>query len=102
MRCVLYLCIATTTRILICCYATLLRRALKGAGLTRIYEQALANGVLITRLKTIPDNVQPNQAPHVTLPALKICLTIGLSRKEVEKAGTIIRHAITKVMRQKR
>jgi serine palmitoyltransferase len=75
---------------------------LKDYILTRIGEQALANGVLITRMKTIPDNVQPKQAHYVTLPALKVCLTTGLSRKEVEKAGTIIRHAITKVMRQKR
>lgn len=31
-------------------------------------------------------------------PALKVCMTTGLSKKDVEKAGTIIRHAITKVM----
>jgi serine palmitoyltransferase len=35
-------------------------------------------------------------------PALKICLTTGLSKKEVEKAGITIRHAITKVMTRKR
>lgn len=35
-------------------------------------------------------------------PALKVCLTVGLSRKETERAGTTIRHAITKVLRQKR
>jgi serine palmitoyltransferase len=59
----------------------------------------LANGVLITRLKSLPDNVEPKQ--HV-MPALKVCLTTGLSKREVEKAGTIIRHAITKVLSKKR
>lgn len=35
-------------------------------------------------------------------PALKVCVTAGLSRKEIEKAGVVIRHAITKVMTKKR
>ena len=35
-------------------------------------------------------------------PALKVCMTNGLTKKEVEKAGTTIRHAITKVMTKKR
>ncbi|KAL1962974.1 hypothetical protein VTN77DRAFT_8820 [Rasamsonia byssochlamydoides] len=64
-----------------------------------IVDEALANGVLITRLKSLPDNVTPKQP---VLPALKICITTGLSKKEIEKAGTIIRHAITKVMSKKR
>jgi hypothetical protein len=34
-------------------------------------------------------------------PALKVCVTSGLSKKEIEKAGVIIRHAITKVMTRK-
>jgi hypothetical protein len=34
-------------------------------------------------------------------PALKVCITTGLSKKEIEKAGTTIRHAITKVMTRK-
>jgi serine palmitoyltransferase len=28
-------------------------------------------------------------------PALKVCITTGLSKKEIEKAGVTIRHAIT-------
>lgn len=35
-------------------------------------------------------------------PALKVCITMGLSRKEIEKAGIIIRHAITKVVNKRR
>lgn len=31
-------------------------------------------------------------------PALKVCVTTGLTKKECEKAGIVIRHAITKVM----
>jgi hypothetical protein len=34
-------------------------------------------------------------------PALKVCITTGLSKKEIEKAGITIRHAITKVMMRK-
>jgi len=35
-------------------------------------------------------------------PALKVCVTIGLSKKDTEKAGTIIRHAITKILTKRR
>lgn len=35
-------------------------------------------------------------------PALKICATGGLSKKDTEKAGAVIRHAITKIMTRKR
>ena len=31
-------------------------------------------------------------------PALKVCVTTGLTKKEIEKAGVTIRHAITKVL----
>ncbi|KAL1999741.1 hypothetical protein VTN02DRAFT_4081 [Thermoascus thermophilus] len=64
-----------------------------------VVDECLANGVLITRLKSLPDNVSPKQ---VVPPALKVCLTTGLTKREVEKAGTIIRHAITKVLSKKR
>lgn len=35
-------------------------------------------------------------------PALKVCLTNAISKRETEKAGTIIRHAITNVMKGKK
>lgn len=63
------------------------------------HVQCLANGVLISRMKTLHDDLEPKQA---LLPALKICVTIGLTRKEIEKAGTTIRHAITKVMNKRK
>lgn len=67
------------------------------------YLQCLANNILVTRLKGGPithhmglkDNV------YTATPALKVCVTSGLSKKETEKAGIAIRHAITKVMTKK-
>jgi serine palmitoyltransferase len=64
----------------------------------------LANGVLITKLKTLRSaslSSAKHESWHPT-PALKVCITVGLTRKEIEKAGTTIRHAITKVMTKKR
>ncbi|KAL1989853.1 hypothetical protein VTN49DRAFT_7050 [Thermomyces lanuginosus] len=64
-----------------------------------IVDEALANGVMITRLKYLADNVSPKQPVN---PALKVCITVGMTRKEIEKAGTVIRHAITKIMSRRR
>lgn len=54
---------------------------------------------MITRLRTtlINKSVGGGQMQ----PALKVCATTGLSKKEIEKAGIVIRHAITKVMTRK-
>lgn len=62
--------------------------------------QALSNGVLITRLKTFPVSAsfEGKDGARPARPALKVCITTGLSRKEIEKAGIVIRHAITKVL----
>ncbi|KAL3426159.1 serine palmitoyltransferase 1 (aminotransferase class I and II) [Phlyctema vagabunda] len=66
-------------------------------------DETLANGVLITRLKSMP--VAPSStskdAEWKLQPALKVCITTGLSKKEIEKAGVVIRHAITKVLTRK-
>ena len=35
-------------------------------------------------------------------PALKVCVTNGLTKKETEKAGVVIRHAITKVITKRK
>jgi serine palmitoyltransferase len=67
-------------------------------------EQCIANGVLITRLKAMPKALGTganDQGAQVT-PALKVCVTSGLTKKETEKAGTIIRHAITKVVTRRK
>lgn len=70
---------------------------------TNMERQALVNGVLITRLKTQPFNSIKDKGGNGTTaqPALKVCITTALSRKDIEKAGTTIRHAITKVMTRK-
>ncbi|KAF4121609.1 serine palmitoyltransferase [Geosmithia morbida] len=66
-------------------------------------EESLVNGVLITRLKTQPFDSIKDKGGNGTIPqpALKVCITTALSKKDIEKAGTTIRHAITKVMTRK-
>ncbi|KAL7892812.1 pyridoxal phosphate-dependent transferase [Trichoderma sp. TUCIM 5745] len=65
-------------------------------------EESLANGVMITRLKTRP-YANAIAAPNgwTLQPALKICVTSAISRKDIEKAGTTIRHAISKILQKK-
>lgn len=67
-------------------------------------RQCLANGVLITRLKAFPIGlgINPRDAGWQPQPALKVCVTSGLTKKETEKAGTTIRHAITKVVSRRK
>lgn len=68
-------------------------------------SQALAQGVLITRAKNLPAGVGSTgsrQEVYIPAPALKVCLTVGLSKKEVERAGITIRHVITKILTRKR
>jgi len=69
-----------------------------------IVDETLANGVLITRLKSMPPalNSTRREQGWRLQPALKVCITTGLSRKEVEKAGITIRHAITKVVSRRK
>ena len=66
-----------------------------------IVDEALANGVMITRLKSMPRGigVPAKEVGWECQPALKVCVTGGLSRKEVERAGVVVRHAITKVVK---
>ncbi|KAI0127977.1 aminotransferase class I and II [Xylariales sp. AK1849] len=66
-------------------------------------DETLNNGVLVTRLKSLPAMTSigtPKDASWAIRPALKVCVTSGLSKKEIEKAGVTIRHAITKVLRR--
>ncbi|PTB77137.1 serine palmitoyl CoA transferase subunit-like protein [Trichoderma longibrachiatum ATCC 18648] len=66
-------------------------------------EECLANGVLITRLKTRPyaNAMAAKDGNWALQPALKVCVTSALSKKDIEKAGITIRHAITKIMTRK-
>jgi len=57
--------------------------------------------VLITRLKSMPRG-STKETIWEPQSALKVCLTTGLTKKEIERAGITIRHAITKVMKQRK
>jgi len=69
-----------------------------------VVDECVANGVLITRLKNIPAalGAGPSNQGWQTQPTLKVCITTGLSKKETEKAGIVIRHAITKIVTRKK
>lgn len=56
--------------------------------------------MLITRLKAMPKplGVAVKDYGWQSMPALKVCVMTGLTRKEIEKAGVTIRHAITKIV----
>ncbi|KAL9603653.1 MAG: hypothetical protein Q9219_000972 [cf. Caloplaca sp. 3 TL-2023] len=72
--------------------------------LQEMVDEALANGVMMTRLKSMPRaiNITAKEIGWELQPALKVCVTNGLTRKELERTGTVIRHAITKVMKARR
>jgi len=69
-----------------------------------IVEESLAQGVLITRLRAMPPTLgaSAKEAQWQPQPAIKVCMMTGLGKKEIERAGTIVRHAVTKVMTRKR
>ncbi|MCJ1411726.1 serine palmitoyltransferase component [Ptychographa xylographoides] len=69
----------------------------------RAVPLCLANSVLITRLKSMPRAGSSKEAgAEDPQPALKVCVTTGLSKKEIERAGVTIRHAITKVVKARK
>ncbi|KAK9474701.1 pyridoxal phosphate-dependent transferase [Dipodascopsis tothii] len=58
-----------------------------------IVDECLANGVLVTRLKYVA-----SQEVFPPVPAIKIAVSGALSKKEIEKAGSVIKAAATKVL----
>ncbi|KAF2666729.1 serine palmitoyltransferase 1 [Microthyrium microscopicum] len=70
-----------------------------------IIEESMTNGVFITRVKPLPETINASAKEQSQSwqpqPALKVCMTTALSKKDIEKAGTTIRHAITKIMTRK-
>jgi 7-keto-8-aminopelargonate synthetase-like enzyme len=66
--------------------------------------QSLKKDVLITRLRNMPQTLGTNSREQTwqPQPALKICMTNGLSKKEVENAGTNVRRAIHAVMERRK
>ncbi|KAI2602685.1 aminotransferase class I and II [Hypoxylon sp. NC1633] len=69
--------------------------------LLEITDETLVNGVLITRLRSTPLVGSVGTKDVDIKPALKVCISSGLSKKEIEKAGVTIRHAITRIMSRK-
>lgn len=84
--------------------AALLMEPILDAKLTSS-PQCLANNVLITRLKVAPPTLgasardTPEWQPR---PAFKVLVTIGLTRKETERAGVVIRNAVAKVIARRK
>ncbi|MCJ1471528.1 serine palmitoyltransferase component [Lambiella insularis] len=72
------------------------------AMLQDVVDECLAQGVLTTRLKSMPRANSAKEAGWEPQPALKVCVTTGLTRKEIERAGITIRHAITKVVKARK
>lgn len=58
---------------------------------------------MISRLKTrmYANAMTAKTSDWFVQPALKVCITSGLSKKDIEKAGVTIRNAISKVMMRK-
>ncbi|PSN62637.1 PLP-dependent transferase [Corynespora cassiicola Philippines] len=69
-----------------------------------VVDECLANSVLVTRLKAFPgaNGANPREQTWQPTPALKVCVTSGLTKKETEKAGIVIRHAITKIITRRK
>ncbi|KAF2685604.1 serine palmitoyltransferas-like protein 1 [Lentithecium fluviatile CBS 122367] len=69
-----------------------------------VVDECLANNVLITRVRPYPVGLglNPRVRGWQPSPALKVCVTSGLTKKETEKAGITIRHAITKVVMRRK
>ncbi|KAF2011690.1 serine palmitoyltransferase 1 [Aaosphaeria arxii CBS 175.79] len=69
-----------------------------------VVDECIANNVLITRLKVPPPSLSPQgrEQEWQPTPALKVCVTTGLTKKETEKAGIVIRHAITKIITKRK
>lgn len=66
--------------------------------------QSLKKDVLITKVRAMPLTIgaSAREQPWQPQPALKICMTSGLTKKEVENAGTNIRRALHTVMERRK
>lgn len=65
--------------------------------LQEVVDEALNQGVLITRAKRLrgQEVVEPR-------PTIKLAVTAALSRKDTEKAAQIVKHALVKVLAKRR
>ncbi|KAG4305063.1 hypothetical protein PORY_001233 [Pneumocystis oryctolagi] len=65
--------------------------------LQEIVDESLNNGVLITRVKKIN-----SQETWKFDPSIRVCINIGLSKKEIEKSAIIVKSAVTKILKSKK
>lgn len=56
-------------------------------------DECASNGVLVTRTKRNWEQEMIEQRP-----SLRICVTSALTKKEMEKAGTVLKNALIKVL----
>jgi serine palmitoyltransferase len=64
--------------------------------LQEIVDEALNNGVLLTRAAFVA-----HQEMVVRKPSVRLCVSAGLTRKECEKSGNVIKSAVTKVLKKR-
>lgn len=62
-----------------------------------VVDEALSQGVLITRAKRLR-----GQEPAEPRPSIRIAITAALTKKEIEKAGSVVRSALVKVLGKRR
>jgi len=74
--------------------------------MAEVVDDCLARGVFVARLRSFPPELGASQREEndrwQPKPAVKVLLTTGLTKKEIERAGVEIRHAITKVMQKRK
>jgi hypothetical protein len=66
--------------------------------------QSLKKDVFVTKVRAMPIAIGSNsrEQPWQPRPALKVCMTSGLTKKEVESAGTNIRRSLHVVMERRK
>lgn len=62
-----------------------------------VVEDALSQGVLITRAKRLR-----GQEMSEARPSIRLAVSAGLTKKESEKAATVVKTAIVKVLGKRR
>ncbi|CAG8547009.1 11088_t:CDS:10 [Funneliformis mosseae] len=61
-----------------------------------IVDEAINNGILLTRAKYVR-----SQELFGVEPSIRICISAGFTKKEIEKAASVIKNAVTKVLKNK-
>lgn len=73
--------------------------------LQEIVDEALHNGVLLTRAMKVWSQEMLTRTPNadsLLRPSIRICVSAGLSKKECEKSANIVKNAVQKVLSKRR